>query len=118
MKNPGTAYNDPTLGKDPQPGHMKDYQKLQVNEDNGGVHINSGIPNRAFCLTAMEIGGYAWEKAGMIWYITLRDRLRPRSNFKQAAKMTFDVAGELYGKGSKEQKAVTNGWTGVGIKIK
>ncbi len=117
MKEPGTAYNDPTLGKDPQPGHMKDYLKLPSTEDNGGVHINSGIPNRAFCLTAVEIGGYAWEKAGMIWYITLRDRLRPRSNFLQAAKMTHQVAGELYGTGSKEQKAVKNGWTGVGIKI-
>ncbi|HEY5730465.1 MAG TPA: M4 family metallopeptidase, partial [Anaerolineales bacterium] len=62
MKEPGTAYNDPVLGKDPQPGHMKDYVKTV--SDNGGVHINSGIPNRAFYVTAMELGGYAWEKAG------------------------------------------------------
>jgi len=68
MKEPGTAYNDPVLGKDPQSGHMKDYVRLSPWEDNGGVHINSGIPNRAFCITAMEIGGYAWEKAGRIWY--------------------------------------------------
>lgn len=52
MKEPGTAYDDPTLGKDPQPGHMKDY--LRMEDDNGGVHINSGIPNRAFYETAMR----------------------------------------------------------------
>ena len=46
MKEPGTAYNDPTIGKDPQPGHMKNYVK--TSSDNGGVHINSGIPHRAF----------------------------------------------------------------------
>src|SRR5215510_2861601 len=80
MKAPGTAYDDPTLGKDPQPAHMKDYQKM--TEDSGGVHINSGIPNHAFYVVAMEIGGYAWEKAGKIWYVTLRDRLRSRSGFQ------------------------------------
>ena len=43
MKAPGTAYDDPVLGKDPQPAHMKDY--VNTVSDNGGVHINSGIPN-------------------------------------------------------------------------
>ena len=42
MANPGTAYDDPCLGKDPQPGHMSGY--VQTEDDNGGVHINSGIP--------------------------------------------------------------------------
>ncbi|BDR10859.1 hypothetical protein CTR2_R41970 [Comamonas thiooxydans] len=40
---PGSSYDDPVLGKDPQPGHMRDYVKTR--EDNGGVHINPGIPN-------------------------------------------------------------------------
>jgi Zn-dependent metalloprotease len=115
MEAPGTAYNDPILGKDPQPGTMKEYVK--TSDDNGGVHFNSGIPNRAFCITAMEIGGYAWEKAGKIWYIALRDKLRPKSNFAQAATITFTIAGELFGKGSEEQKAVKKGWTDVGVKI-
>jgi len=113
MKEPGTAYDDPTLGKDPQPGHMKNYVK--TTSDNGGVHINSGIPNKAFYLTAIEIGGYAWEKAGRIWYIVLRDKLRERANFKNVADMTFGVAGQIYGKNSSEQKAVVNAWKGVGI---
>jgi Zn-dependent metalloprotease len=78
MKEPGTAFDDPVLGKDPQPAHMRDF--VQTFEDNGGVHINSGIPNRAFYLAATQLGGYAWERAGRIWYETLRhERLGPRA---------------------------------------
>jgi Zn-dependent metalloprotease len=113
MKAPGTAYDDPTIGKDMQPEHMRGYVK--TSSDNGGVHINSGIPNHAFYLTAMEIGGKAWEKAGKIWYITLMDRLRETSDFQEAANLTFEVAGSLFGKESKEQKAVSKGWEGVGL---
>jgi Zn-dependent metalloprotease len=116
LKEPGTAYDDPIIGKDPQPAHMKYYYTKK--DDNFGVHINSGIPNHAFYLTAMELGGYAWEKAGKIWYITLRDRLRENSTFQKAATMTFEVAGSLYGKNSQEQNAVKNAWDSVGIKIK
>jgi Zn-dependent metalloprotease len=115
MKDPGSAYDDPTLGKDPQPATMKDY--IKTKDDSGGVHLNSGIPNRAFCITAMEIGGYAWEKAGKIWYIALRDRFRPNTNFQGAANITFEVAGTLFGEGGTEQLAVKKGWTTVGIKI-
>jgi len=116
MKEPGSAYNDPTIGKDPQPGHMKDF--VNTTSDNGGVHINSGIPNRAYYLTATELGGNAWEKAGYIWYVTLTEKLRESSNFQKAAYMTFDVASSVYGKGSQEQKAVQKAWNLVGIKIK
>ena len=116
MKEPGTAYDDPTIGKDPQPGHMKNY--VNTPSDNGGVHINSGIPNHAFYLAAEEIGGYAWEKAGKIWYVTLRDRLRENSDFQETANLTFEVAGSLYGSGSKEQKAIFEAWKKVGINIK
>ncbi len=113
MKAPGTAYDDPVLGKDPQPAHMKDLFK--GTQDNGGVHINSSIPNHAFYLAATAIGGYAWEKTGKIWYITLRDRLRPWSNFARTAHHTIAVAGDLYGQGSKEQNAVSNAWKQVGV---
>ncbi len=114
MKEPGTAYDDPVLGKDPQPAHYKDiYTGVK---DNGGVHINSGIPNRAFYLAATAIGGYAWEKAGKIWYVTLCDRLRSGSNFQQAASAMIKVASELYGEGGSEQQAVQQAWEQVGVK--
>ena len=115
MKEPGTAYNDPILGKDPQPGHMKDY--VNTVSDNGGVHINSGIPNRAFYITAMELGGYAWEKAGQIWYVTLRDKLNANSKFQECANLTYSVAADLFGSGSVEQMAVQKGWAEVGIAV-
>lgn len=113
MKAPGTAYDDPRLGKDPQPANMKDLYRGK--QDNGGVHINSGIPNRAFYLASVEIGGKAWEKAGRIWYVALRDRIRQRTNFKQAAGIIIAVAGELYGIDSNEQKAVRGAWQTVGV---
>lgn len=113
MKAPGTAYDDPLLGKDPQPGHMNDY--VDTIADNGGVHINSGIPNKAFYEVAVELGGYAWEKAGQIWYHTLCEELDQSSDFQKAANSTHKVAGELYGRNSDEQKAVYNGWKAVGI---
>jgi Zn-dependent metalloprotease len=115
MKAPGTAYDDRLLGKDPQPAHIRDY--VNTSSDNGGVHINSGIPNRAFYVTALNIGGNAWEKAGRIWYDTLRSRLSFNSNFQNAADATFAAAGALYGAGSLEQQAVRAGWADVGITI-
>ena len=115
MKAPGTAYDDPVLGKDPQPAHMKDY--VTTISDNGGVHINSGIPNHAFYITAVELGGYAWEKAGQIWYVTLKDKLTADSKFQDCANLTYQVAGELFGAGGIEQQAVQKGWAEVGLTV-
>jgi Zn-dependent metalloprotease len=117
MKAPGTAYNDPQhLGKDPQPATMKDY--VTGDDDNGGVHINSGIPNHAFYLAAAAIGGFAWEKAGLIWYRALTTRLHSSAQFSDAAAATVQVAGELYGSGSAEAAAVMSAWAGVGVAMK
>jgi len=115
MKAPGTAYNDKTLGKDPQPADMAHY--VHTTQDNGGVHINSGIPNRAFYLAAMQIGGYAWEKAGRIWYDTLCDHnLKASAHFAAFAHLTIRHAGMLYGTSGVEQKAVEDAWRQVGVK--
>lgn len=116
MKAPGTAYDDPVLGKDPQPGHMKDF--VSTTQDNGGVHINSGIPNHAFYIAAYELNGFAWEKAGRVWYLTLTDkRLTASATFQNFAELTFQIAGERYGANSLEQQAVRKGWTEVGIEL-
>jgi Zn-dependent metalloprotease len=113
MKNPGSAYDDPRLGKDPQPKNMNSY--VNTTEDNGGVHINSGIPNYAFYLTASAIGGNSWEKTGKIWYDTLTKRLVPSADFQAAADGTVGTAGDLFGANSPEQTAVMNAWQKVGI---
>ena len=111
MKAPAPAYDDPVLGKDSQPAHMSDYVK--TTEDNSGVHINSGIPNRAFYEAAVRLGGFAWEKAGLIWYKTLCDRLKPLANFEDAVRNTVAVAKELFG--AAEAKAVRAAWKTVGL---
>jgi Zn-dependent metalloprotease len=114
MKEPGTAYDDPKLGKDPQPGHMNDY--VETYRDNGGVHINSGIPNRAFHLAATAIGGRAWERAGRIWYDTLTGgRLPETIEFAAFAAATVETALRLYGESAAETGAVRTAWNGVGV---
>lgn len=114
MKDPGTAYDDPILGKDPQPADMNHF--VETDSDNGGVHINSGIPNRAFYLTAIALGGNSWEKAGQIWYQTLVDsRLADTAQFQEFADLTTSKAEELYG--PAEADVVTNAWKEVGITI-
>jgi Zn-dependent metalloprotease len=116
MKAPGTAYDDPALGKDPQPADMAHY--VHSTQDSGGVHTNSGIPNRAFYLVAASLGGHAWEKAGQIWYDTVLDpRLKPSASFATFANLTALNAAHRYGSGGVERKAVIDAWAKVGVKV-
>jgi Zn-dependent metalloprotease len=118
MKEPGKAYNNPILGRDPQPDHMSKYVNLPDTDDgdNGGVHINSGIPNKAFFLTSIAIGGFAWEAPGHIWYSALQASTLT-TNFQEFADTTYVKAGQLYGSQSPEQQAVLSAWKEVGIRI-
>jgi Thermolysin metallopeptidase, alpha-helical domain len=104
--------NDPLLGTDPQPKHLKN--KYTGSGDNGGVHINSGIPNHAFYLAAMEIGGKAWERMGQIWYKTML-KLTATSQFDDMVETSTESAATLYGNNSREHKAVTKAWKSVGF---
>ena len=107
MANPGTAYDDPTLGKDPQVGSMADY--VDTADDNGGVHTNSGIPNRAFQLAATAIGGDTWDGAGRIWYTALTGgRVTADTDFAGFAAATVAAAGD-------HADAVRQAWTTVGV---
>ncbi|UKA52893.1 M4 family metallopeptidase [Arthrobacter sp. FW305-BF8] len=116
MKAPGTAYDDDVLGKDPQPDSMDAY--VRTRADNGGVHINSGIPNRAFCVVAQTLGGNAWEAPGQIWYETLTSgSLSPTSTFTAFAKATTATAKELFGEESAEHDAVRGAWETVKVKL-
>jgi Zn-dependent metalloprotease len=119
MKDPGSAYDDPKLGgKDPQPKDMDGYVDLPDDpwDDNGGVHLNSGIPNHAFYLVADELGGNAWEDAGAIWYNALL-QLWSTAQFADCASVTAQVAGALFGSGSKQQQAVRDAWEQVKVKV-
>ncbi|HMM92821.1 M4 family metallopeptidase [Bradyrhizobium sp.] len=118
LKAPGKAYNNEQFGRDPQPDHMSKFVMLPDTDegDNGGVHINSGIPNRAFYLTAVGIGGNAWEAPGHIWYAALKASSE-WTNFQEFADLTHVTAGQLYGPQSAEQQAVVAAWKEVGIRI-
>ena len=111
LEHPGTAYrDDPFLGSDPQPGHMK--RIYTGPADSGGVHINSGIPNRAFVLAARALGGNAWERAGVIWYDALL-QLSRTSQFADLARITTRIAGDRFGAAAR--KAVRGAWKKVGV---
>ena len=107
MAAPGTAYDDPVLGKDPQVGHLDDY--VETTDDNGGVHLNSGIPNRAFHLAAVAIGGTTWQGAGSIWYAALTSgQVRADTDFAGFAAATVASAGD-------HADAVREAWQAVGV---
>ena len=108
---PGTAYaDDPLLGTDPQPAHMMN--RYKGSGDNGGVHINSGIPNHAFYLAAMALKGKAWQTLGPVWYEVLTARLVRTSAFADMARETIDVAGKS---AVTVKNAVKAAWKAVGL---
>ncbi|QGV80714.1 M4 family metallopeptidase [Streptomyces ficellus] len=114
MKAPGTAYDDDVLGKDPQPATMDDY--VHTGSDNGGVHINSGIPNHAFYLFATELGGNAWERAGQVWYDVLTGgRLAVDADFADFSRLTVTAVRDRFGAGGPEDDAVVKAWSTVGL---
>jgi Zn-dependent metalloprotease len=110
---PSKAYeNDPVLGTDPQPKHMKN--KYKGTWDNGGVHVNSGIPNHAFYLFARELGGNAWLVPGAIWYEALR-KLSSNSGFGEMVRTTSMIAAANHGANGTVHKALMNAWKAVGL---
>lgn len=115
MKAPGTAYSDDLLGQDPQPWHMDHF--VSTSDDNGGVHINSGIPNHAFYLFCNYIGGKSWELPGRIWYRALQTLNNPMATFSDWADQTMEAAIELTGLGSMEMIYLRRAWKLVGIAV-
>ncbi|MEO5834744.1 MAG: M4 family metallopeptidase [Nakamurella sp.] len=117
MIAPGTAYDDDVLGKDPQPDHMDSY--IKTSSDNGGVHLNSGIPNRAFAVAANELGGHAWSTVGQVWYDTLTNgSLTPTVRFAGFATATTKAARARFGVRSAAELAVRKGWETVGLSVR
>lgn len=107
MAAPGTAYDDPRLGKDPQVGHLDDY--VHTDDDNGGVHLNSGIANKAFQLAAVAIGGESAAGAGAVWYRALSSGdVRPDADFAGFAAACVAAAG-------RHADAVRDAWAQVGV---
>ena len=97
-----------------QPDHMNNFVVLPDDKDHdwGGVHTNSGIPNKAFYLVAVALNR---EKAGRIWYRMLANILVSTSQFIDCANAAMQSASELYGSNSQERLAVRNAFRQVGI---
>ena len=109
MSNPhngGTQLNDPGW----QPDHVD--EMYTGTQDNGGVHINSGIPNKAYYLVANAIGK---EKAEQIFYRALVNYLTVSSQFIDCRNAVLQAAADLHGANSAEQNSVANAFSGVGI---
>ncbi len=111
LKEPGKAYvNHPLFGTDPQPGHMNKF--VNTSSDNGGVHINSGIPNKAFYEAAMLNGDRSWEVTGQVWYQALKESSFT-CVFQEFADLTVKAAKDRFD--AAVAKNVSLGWKAVGI---
>ncbi|TCP58136.1 putative secreted protein (Por secretion system target) [Tumebacillus sp. BK434] len=103
MSNPGLNGN---------PAHMNDY--VNTSSDNGGVHTNSGIPNKAF-YNFVTTSGITRDNAGKVWYRALTQYMTSNSQFMDARNATIQAATDLFGASSAEVTAVTNAWSNVGV---
>lgn len=105
MANPAGAH-----ALSPQPAHWSDFVP------GGGVHTNSGIPNKAFHLAAMALGGKSWEVAGQVWYAALTSgRTTRQMRFKAFARLTVATAKAKFAAKPAVTRAVEKAWRDVGV---
>lgn len=118
MIDPGSAYQHPILKNDPQPNHMDDYRILPETREGdwGGVHINSGIPNRAFSLAAIQLQGPIWDRVGKIWHHSLINS-RSDADFSTFAIQTLNSTKQLRYSESVYQ-CIAKGWMDVGVDLR
>ncbi len=111
LRDLSNPHNGGTTGSEAwQPSSMAEF--VSTTGDNGGVHVNSGIPNNAFYRVANVIGR---PSAGAIWYKALTSYLTSSAQFVDARIATEQAATQLYGSGSAELTAVKNAWDAVGV---
>lgn len=114
--------NPASLG---DPDHYS--RRFTGTSDNGGVHINSGIPNQAFFL-AIEggtnrtsglavagVGAGNREQIEKVFYRAFTQMLPANANFSTARAATIQAARDLYGAGGAVERAVIQAWTAVGV---
>jgi thermolysin len=94
-----------------QPATMSGY--VNTTSDNGGVHTNSGIPNKAFYNFATAIGSRTI--AGKVWYTASRDYMTSSTNFSGARAATLSAVAALYGSTSSYYSALQTAWSNVGV---
>lgn len=120
----GRAYlrsmSDPTLGD--QPAHMNDYRAYGQDRDNGGVHTNSGIPNKAAYLFSeggtfhgVQTIGQGRERLERVWFHALTAIMTSGSSFADTREATIQAARQLYPDTPGVENAARNAWAAVGV---
>lgn len=120
MANPHQASNRGYTADD-DPDHYS--ERYTGTADNGGVHINSGIANKAFHLLAVggthhlggSMTGIGSDAAAKIWYKALTSYMTSSTNFAGARTATLNAAAALYGSGSTNYNAVASAWSLCGV---
>ena len=114
MKAPGTAYDDPVLGKDPQPDHMNDF--VHTDRTTTAACTSTPASPTTPSTVATALGGYAWEQAGKIWYdASIDDALAFDADFQSFADLTASHASKLFGQEVAGQ--CVEAWAAVGINV-
>ena len=109
-------------------GHPDHYSvRFTGPEDNGGVHINSGIPNHAYYLaieggtnrvsgrTVTGVGFANRDQIERVFFRAFTQMLPVRATFSQARAATIQSARDLYSSNAAVERAVTDAWTAVGV---
>lgn len=120
MDNPHLASNSGFTADD-DPDHYS--ERYTGTGDSGGVHINSGIPNKVFYLLANggthhrggSMSGIGADAAARIWYRALTSYMTSSTNFRSARTATLNAAAALYGSGSANYNAVAQAWSLCGV---
>lgn len=129
MENPKAPDNGLGMIMPKQPNTYLGRYWLDTNsqEDNGGVHYNSGVGNKWYYLLVeggygtndndddYTVEGIGFDKAIQIVYKALMERFTPTTTYPQAAVLTEAVAVELFGEDSDEHIAVKDAWFAVGL---
>lgn len=106
--NGGNSLNDNGW----QPAHLN--EKYNGSEDEGGVHINSGILNKAFFLFASN-ASVGKDKAEDVYYKALTQYLTKSSNFVDCRLAVVQAATDMFGANSNEVNAAKSAFDAVGI---
>lgn len=121
----GRSLSNPVLFG--QPDHFSRFVILPLSNDNGGVHINSGIPNHAYFLaieggtnrtsglTVQGVGFANREQIEKVMFRAFTQMLPSNASFAVARAATIQAARDLYGANSNVERAVTEAWTAVGV---
>jgi thermolysin len=109
---------------DPAIDHYSERVYIGSSYDNGGVHYNSGIQNKAFYLLAeggthpqsgITVNGIGRLAAEFIFYRALDLYVGPNSQFINVRNATVSAAGDLYGVGSPQYIEAQRAWEAVGV---